>query len=251
MLIYIRVDVIGSGTQDLRPYFPFIPRENKTDPIKKSPTQTKAILITDELIRAFPSGKEIFCMFLDVAILTGELNAQLSTRSKKVYEDGAWGWGHLYPLMHKLYSYREDLDIDIVESVLKECCRLALCIFLTHIRAKFGSSPYAIEVYVEQLLPLVQNVGFMTDYGKEQSSFRLWVLVMGTMESRGEMRAAFVTLLKRELRVLDIATHVDLEEALMDIMWIGEIEGERFWKLYGEVWIVEGAPTSISSPEGA
>ena len=240
MLMNSRVDVNGSGTQDLRPYFPFVSRENNTDLMKPKP-QTKAFLIANELSLVFPSGQQMFSMFSDTATFAEELRAQLLKRSNKLYEDSTWSLEHLYPLIHKLYSYRGSLDTDDVESVLKECCRLALCIFLTHIRAKFGFSAEVLEIYVEQLLPLVRNVKFKTEYGKEHSSFRMWVLVMGAMEGRGETRAAFVDILKSELRDLGILTHVDLEEALMDIIWVGEIDGERFWKLYGALWITEGS----------
>ena len=246
MLINIRVDVHGSATQDLKPYFPFLPRENQSNPSEIPPPQTKALLIANELISAFPMGEQIFNIFSETAVFTEELKLELSKRSKKVYEDGAWSWNHLYPLTHTLSSCHEAVDLNVAGSVLMECCRLALCIYLTPIRAKFGASPAEVlEVFVDQLLPLVQNVGFTADYGKEQSNFRMWVLVMGAMECSGEATAVFVDILKRELRVLAIETHVDLEEALMDIMWIGEISGERFWKLYGELWMEEEDPISV------
>ena len=59
---------------------------------------------------------------------------------------------------------------------------------------------------------------------------------MGALDASGEMRSVFLNVLRSEMAGTEVRTHVDLEARVMGVLWIGEIEGERFWGLCGELW---------------
>ncbi|KAH8594617.1 fungal-specific transcription factor domain-containing protein [Bisporella sp. PMI_857] len=229
------VDVNGSATQGKQPCLPLQQYLMPATDTEAKPHRT-AVFITRSLESLFPSGETIFRLFYETATLAEKLKAELLVAGQNVYGDGAWCWNNIYPLAHKVYSYRAPLDIDDEASIVKECCRLSLCIFLTHVRAEFGMSPASLDIYVDQLLPLLGDKGFQLPYGEVFQGFRLWVLAMGAMEGRGETRIEVIKILKGELDVAGITTHIDLEAKLMEIIWVGRVNGKRFWELYKELW---------------
>jgi hypothetical protein len=157
------------------------------------------------------------------------------TSPSKLYQDPMWLWTHLYPLAHNLLSYRAPVDIDDCESVVKETCRLALSIFVTQVRRLFGIAPLVLDIYVEQLLRLLQNDVVPQDWASF-NDFKLWVLVMGVTEARGEVRDGLLGLLKHVMKRLGIRTHLNLEEKVSELIWIDNINGPRLWDLEKRLW---------------
>ena len=193
---------------------------------------------------SFTTGERIFDLFKDTAFFASVFKARLCYSSlSTVCEDCTWSWANLYPLTHDLLSYREPVDLDGYESVVKESCKLALSVFNTKIRRVFGIAPLVLDIYVEQLLALLQNPNIPMDRA-EFDEFKLWVLVTGAVEARRETRTGLVALLMDTIHRLSIKAHLELEKRMRELIWIHEIDGEMFWELESELcefWAAEGS----------
>lgn len=239
------VDTNGSATQDIPPRFPLSPhisREIAEPAIIEAQLSPTTLMLYLNLLDSFPSGERIFDIFKDFAYFVSVFKARLCYSSlDMICEDSSWSWANLYPLTHDLLSYRENVDLDDYESVVKESCRLALNVLNTRIRRVFGIAPLVLDIYVDQLLPLLQNPNIPKDWSGF-NEFKLWILVIGTMEARGDTRVRLVALMMEIIPRLGIRSHLELERRMRRLIWIQEIDGERFWELESElcqVWAIE------------
>jgi hypothetical protein len=204
-----------------------------------SPT---TLMLYLNLLDSFPSGERIFDLFKDAAFFASVFKARLCYSSlSTICQDSKFSWAYIYPLTHDLLSYREPVDLDDYESVVKESCRLALSVFNTRIRRVFGIAPLVLDIYVDQLLSLLQNPNIPKGWGVF-NELKLWVLVIGVIEARGETRTGLVALLMELIHRLGVKTHLDLETRMRELIWVHEIDGDRFWALESELcelWIVQ------------
>lgn len=245
-LIPLRVDLNASATQDITPRFPLSPYASvpvSSAAIFEAQLSPTILTLYLRLLDAFPSGTSVFHLFRDTAFLASLMKARLSHSSlDQICEDTLWSWEHLYPLVHNLLSYRVPVQVEDYESVVKESCKLALSIFTTKVRRQFGMAPLVLDIYVDQMLLLFQGNKISSDWG-ELNEFKLWVLVVGAMEARGETRAGLSALLTEVIHRLDIRSHLDLLKRMKELIWVKEIDGEDFLRLEFELrefWAASG-----------
>lgn len=230
----------GCASQDIPPRFPIspyaaiFPHENL-----QLNASSYVHQLSDKLYETFPSGKEIFTLLKDTAVFATVFNAELRHQSfYQITQDPMWPWTHLYPLAHNLLSYRSAVDVDDYESVVKECCRLGLSIFVTQMRRQFGIAPMVLNVFAEQLLPLLRNPNVPSDWGQFEA-LKLWILVVGAMEAQKDARIGILDLLVDVVGRLGIKNHSQLEKKVKEFIWVDAVDGVRFWDFELELWGID------------
>jgi hypothetical protein len=110
--------------------------------------------------------------------------------------------------------------------------------FVTQMRRQFGIAPLVLNVFAEQLLPLLLNPNIPQNWGQFED-LKLWILVVGAMEATEEARASLRDLLVGVVGRVGIENHSQLEARVGKLIWVGAIDGMRFWDLELELWGIE------------
>jgi hypothetical protein len=174
-------------------------------------------------------------MITEVAVMAAKLNLQFLASPNNGSRDAEWAWDHVYPLAHSLLTCRASVEITENRSVIKEFCRLSLCIYLTNARRMFTLASMVLDTYLEQLLALLQHVTPLK-YQAEFEDFKVWTMVHGAMTANGQIRLAFLDMLRSTVNGLEIQTHDALELRMKSLIWIEQVDGIRFQSLRQELW---------------
>jgi hypothetical protein len=81
-----------------------------------------------------------------------------------------------------------------------------------------------VDVYIEKLIPLLEA---QEDWG-DFSILELCAVALGAMQAGVEERRVLVGMMKGELGELGRGSHVNAEDGLRELLWIGEIHGINF-----------------------
>jgi hypothetical protein len=92
-----------------------------------------------------------------------------------------------------------------------------------------------LNVFAEQLLPLLRNPKIPQDWGQFED-LKMWILVVGAIEGKEAVRAGLLDFLVDAVRRLRIESHSHLEDSVGQLIWVNAADDMNFWDLELELW---------------
>jgi hypothetical protein len=107
--------------------------------------QSKNVYLT--WVMRFPHHLATLDLMRGLSRFSSHLKAEASRTSRKVFSNGEFTTGYLYPLLHKCLNLtRHNPDVDEYDGAILQACRLAYTLFQAEIRCLFGINGVISEV---------------------------------------------------------------------------------------------------------
>jgi hypothetical protein len=147
-----------------------------------------------------------------------------------------WGsWDQSVTLLiHRILSVQKDVDFLDEVSVLHEACRLGSWLYLAEIRHRFYIRPLNYAIQKKKLQALLTKNDKEWD-GLEMLHF--WVIVVALLQSTpGAERNWFAEEVKKLAGKLGIASCIEAEVHLRELLWMNDVHGRKLLELQGDIW---------------
>ncbi|KAE9372193.1 hypothetical protein N431DRAFT_375200 [Stipitochalara longipes BDJ] len=224
-------DIGGCSIEDAPPIFPLplqlLPDQNALRPCPQISHQ--AFHVFHSWITKFPNHLGTLDVLRFVSRFSSHLKVEAVNTNRKIFSDGDFGTGYLFPLLHQCLSLpRYNPDVTEIDGAILQATRLACTLFLAELKRMFGINAVNSTLQTQKLRGYLES---SKGHWGELHILRLWCFAMGGIESIGPLQDWYAQELRVEGAMRGLYSWKDIEIEVKSIIWFDECHSSLFAEL--------------------